>query len=148
MAPLRATAAACPSVCCRKCFGRHFADPHGKFAVADTPKPCHVPIDRNVVRRVSEHEVRPFVTHQEVEDGLVSRIPANQAMPTETPHIACLRNRGRLVTGRRGDLILGLGRTVRRALARLIEHEVDLGRGEAGELDVEIDVDEALQLNR
>ena len=31
-------------------------------------------------------------------------------------------------------------------LTRLLEHEVDLGGREAGELDVEIDVDKALQL--
>jgi len=68
-------------------------------------------------------------------------------MPAKTPHIARARDSGCRIIDREGDLILGLGRTVRRAFARLIEHEIDLGAREAGELDVEIDVDEALELN-
>jgi hypothetical protein len=129
-------------------FDRHFADPHGEFAVADATEPSHMSVDRDVVRRVGEQKVRPFVSHQAAEDGLVSSIPANQTMPTKTPHVACPRDSGCLISDREGDLILGLGRTVRRALARFIEHQVDLGRREAGEFDVEIDVDEALQLDR
>jgi hypothetical protein len=34
-----------------------------------------MPIDRDIVGRVGEQEVRPFVPHQEVEDGLVSALP-------------------------------------------------------------------------
>jgi hypothetical protein len=131
-----------------ECFDRHFADAHGEFAVADAPQPCHMPIDWDVVRRIREDEVRPFVPHQKVEDALVSRIAANQTMPTKAPHIACARDSGRGIIDREGNLILGLGRTVRRAFACLIEYDFDLGGREARELDVEIDVDEALQLNR
>jgi hypothetical protein len=131
-----------------ECFGRHFADPHGEFAVADATQPCHMPIDWDVVRRIREDEVRPFVPHQKVEDALVSRISANQTMPTKTPHSARARDSGCLIIDREGDLILGLGRTVRRALARLIEHKVDFSGREASEVNVEIDVDEALQLDR
>src|SRR5262252_7540538 len=107
-----------------------------------------MPIDRDVVWRVGEQQVRPFVPHQQVEDRLVSRVPTNQPMPTKTPDIACSRDGRYLISDREGDLILGFGRSVRRALACLIEHEVDLGGRKAGELDVEIDVDEALQLDR
>jgi hypothetical protein len=46
------------------------------------------------------------------------------------------------------DLIFGLGRSVWRALSRVFEHEVDLGWRKPGELHVEVDVDEGLQLNR
>src|SRR2546425_7724123 len=69
-----------------ECFDRHFADPHGEFAVADATQPCHMPIDWDVVWWVGEQEVGPFVPHQEVEDGLVLRISANQAMPTKIPN--------------------------------------------------------------
>jgi hypothetical protein len=131
-----------------ECFDRHFSDSHCEFAMADSTQPCHMPIDRDVVRGIREQEVGPFVSHQAAEDGLVSSIPADQTMPTKTPHIACARDSGRRVIDRREDLVLYLGRTVRRALARLIEHKVNFSGREAGELDVEIDVDEALQLNR
>jgi hypothetical protein len=54
-------------------FDRHFADAHGEFAVADATQPCHMPINRDIVRGIREHDVRPFVSHQAAEDGLVSR---------------------------------------------------------------------------
>jgi hypothetical protein len=69
-------------------------------------------------------------------------------MPTKTPHIAWSRDSGCRIIDREGDLVLSLGRTVRRALARLLEHEVDFSRREAGDLDLEVDVDEGLELNR
>jgi hypothetical protein len=127
-----------------ECFDRHFADAHGEFAVADATKPCHVSVDRDVVGRVGEQEVRTFVPHQQVKNGLVSSIPADQTMAPEMPHIARPRDSARRVIGSRVDLIVGLDRTVRGALARLIEYEFDLGRRKAGELDLEIDVDEGL----
>src|SRR5260370_9032860 len=105
-------------------------------------------IDSKIKRRIREQEVRPFVPHQEVEDGLVSSIPANQTMPTKAPHIAGPRDGCCWITNGEGDLILRLGRTARRALARLIEYDVDFGRREAGHLDIEIELDEALQLDR
>jgi hypothetical protein len=69
-------------------------------------------------------------------------------MPIKAPHIAYPRDGGFRIIDWEGHLVLGLGRTVRRALARLIEHKVDFSGREAGELDVEIDIDETLQLNR
>src|SRR5262249_61515560 len=91
---------------------------------------------------------RPLVTHHQVKDGSVSRIPANQTMAPETPNIPYPRDSGRWIIGGQGDLILDVSRIVRRALARFVEHEVDFGGRETGELDIEIDVDEALQLDR
>src|SRR5262249_14676789 len=117
-----------------ECFDRHLADPHGELAVANATKARHVTIDSKIKRRIREQEVRPFVPHQEVEDALVSSIPANQTMPTKTPYIAGPRDGCCWITNGEGDLILRLGRTARRALARLIEYDVDFGRREAGHL--------------
>jgi hypothetical protein len=47
--------------------------------------------------------------------------------------VAGSRHCGARVIQRNGDLVLGLGRSFRGAFARLIEHEVDLGRGEPGD---------------
>src|SRR3977135_898675 len=88
-----------------ECFARHFADPHGEFAVADATQPCHMTIDRYVVWGICEQEIRAFASHQEVEGGSVSSIPANQTMPTKAPHIACARDSGCFIIDREGDLI-------------------------------------------
>jgi hypothetical protein len=128
-------------------FGRHLADPHGELAMADPAKPRDMAVDRHVVGRVGEDEIRPFIPHQHGEDGPVPGIPADQAMAAEAPHVAGPRDGGRRIAGCKGD-VLRLGRTVRGALMSLLENDVDLGGGEAGELDVELDVDEALQLDR
>src|SRR5262249_20227873 len=82
-----------------ECFGRHFANPHGEFAMANASKPCHVPVDRNVVWRVGEYEGRALATHHQVKYGSVSSIPANQTMAPETPNIPCPRDSRRWIIG-------------------------------------------------
>ena len=42
----------------------HFADTHGKFAVADAPGAAYMAVNRNIVRRVSEYQVAVFVAEQ------------------------------------------------------------------------------------
>ena len=108
------------------------------------PSPADMAVDRDVVGRVGEHEVRPLVPHQEVEVALGLRAsPQISRCRPRQPDIAWPGDRGCRTVYGKGTSILGLGGTVRRALARLVEHEVDLGQREAGELDVEIDVDAA-----
>src|SRR5262249_9524364 len=82
-----------------ECIGRHSANPHGEFAMANASKPCHVPVDRNVVWRVGEYEVRALATHHQVKDDSVSSIPANQTMAPETPNIPCPRDSRRWIIG-------------------------------------------------
>jgi hypothetical protein len=72
---------------------------------------------------------------------------SNTARSRASPQIGA-RDCGCLILDRKGDLIFGLGRSVWRALTRVFEHEVDLGWRKPGELHVEVDVDEGLQLNR
>jgi hypothetical protein len=107
-----------------------------------------MPVDRDVVGRVGEDEVGLLVFHQQVEHRPVSGIAADQAMAPQPPYVAGSRHRGARVIHRNGDLVLGIGRSFREAFAGLLEHEVDLGRGETGDLDVKIDRDQALQLDR
>src|SRR5690348_5016192 len=105
-------------------------------------------VDRNIVGWIGKDEVRPFLSDHQVKNGRVTGVPADQTMAPETPNVTRPRDRGGEVNGRRGDVILGLGLTPRRALACILEHDFDLFGRKARELDFEVVVDEALQLYR
>lgn len=108
-----------------------------------------MPIDRDVVGRIGEDQVCPFGSHQPFEHVVVSGVAADQTMAIEAPYIAWPGDSASRITGTDWDLVLGfrLGWTVRCALARFVDHDVDLGRRETRDLDVEIKGDEALKLD-
>ena len=109
------------------------------------PEPADVAVDRHVVGRIGEDEVGPRPVHQRLEVDLAARVAAQQAMAAEPPEIAVARDRR---AGCEGNCIVRPIGTVGIRLARLVDDEVDLGQAEAGQLDVEVEVDQRLQLDR
>ena len=102
-------------------------------------------VDGDIVRRVGKDEFGLGAVEQAIIGGLVAGITAQQAMATEQPQIAdlCDRRAGRGF----GDLIF---RSVRGAacLARVLQDDVDLRHLEPGQLDIDIEFDQPLQLDR
>jgi hypothetical protein len=104
-------------------------------------------VDRHVIGRVREDEVSALASHQHIQRGSPLRITTDEAMASEPPDIAGSGD-GRSCISEGRNLVAGAGRTARRALLCLIEHEVDLGQREAGEFHVEVHLHEAIQLDR
>jgi hypothetical protein len=67
-------------------------------------------------------------------------------VPSELPEISDSAHR-RGGIPERGDLVVWCGRAAGRALLYFIQHKVDLGQGEAGQLQVEIHLEEPLQFD-
>ena len=78
---------------CREFRLAHLAGAHRKFAMTNAPQAADMAIDGDVVGRIGEHEFRLGAFEQLVVGGLVSRIPAQQAMGTEQPQISGLGDR-------------------------------------------------------
>ena len=68
-------------------------------------------------------------------------------MPIELPQVPA-PGHGRSRVDRGGDLVLWTALRVRRRFPRLVQQQIDLGERKAGDLDVKVDVDERLQLDR
>jgi hypothetical protein len=68
-------------------------------------------------------------------------------MAVELPEVSGTSD-GRGGLTENGHLIFRLGGRRRGALARVVQDYLDLGEGEAGELDIELDIDQGLQLDR
>src|SRR6266700_3054087 len=103
-----------------------------------------MPVNRHVVRRIGENKVAALVAHEQIKSGPVAGIAANQTMPAKTPHVTGPRDRSRRIPDCR-NVVVSLGPAAGRALARLVENDVDLGQRKAGQLDLELEVDELLQ---
>src|SRR5262245_57795008 len=73
----------------------HLAGSHGEFSVPDASEAADVPIDRHVVGRIREHEIRLRTLHERVVCAFIPRIAAIKAVSTEQPKISTLCN-GRL----------------------------------------------------
>ncbi len=58
----------------------HLAAAHGEVAMANPAEATDMAVDRNVVWRVREHELRLGAFEQVIVGGFVARIPAQQAM--------------------------------------------------------------------
>jgi hypothetical protein len=129
----------------RKLLPAHFAACECELAVADGAEPAHVAVDRHVVRRIGEYEVRPLLPHELRHVGSISRVTAEQAMPSEYPKVVRAADGLPPACGNR---ILRFIDGVRIRIAGVIQHEVDLGQAETRDLHVEVQVDEALQLDR
>ena len=71
----------------------HLAATHREVAMTDAAEATDVAIDSDVVGRIGEHEFRLGACEQLVVGGLVSCIPAQQAMRAEQPQIAGLADR-------------------------------------------------------
>src|SRR5262249_17297306 len=109
MAPLRASAAACPSVRCRKRV-KAATDispaPMANSRWRMRPSPVACPSMGTLLGRIGEDEVSPFGSHQPIEHIVVSGIAADQAMAVEAPHITWPGDGGGRITGAKRDLVL------------------------------------------
>ena len=71
----------------------HLAATHREVAMTNAAEAADMAIDGDVVGRIGEHEFRLGAREQLVVGGLVSCIPAQQAMATEQPQISGLADR-------------------------------------------------------
>ena len=111
----------------------------------DRTQSTHVAIDRDIVWRVSEHEVGTIAAHQPSQVRRVTRIAAKQSVPTEFPQIAEAGHRG---TGYQWNLVLRCIAALGVRLPCLIEDQIDFCEAEPGMLDLKLEVDQRLQLDR
>ena len=130
---------------CREFRLAHLAATHGEFAMTNLTEAADMAVDGDVVGRIGEHEFCLGAFQQVIVGGLVSSIPAQQAMCTEQPQISSLGDRR---TGRMfGHLIFRPARHAGR-FARFLQDEVDLRHLESGQFDIDLELDQPLQLNR
>src|SRR5262249_31711119 len=123
----------------------HLAGSHGEVSVPDAPEAADVPLDRHVVGWIRKYEIRLRTFHERVVCAFIPRIAAIKAVSTKQPEVSTLCN-GRLgrqlwngVLWQQWSLF---------DLGCFIEDEIDFGHFEAGQLNLEVHVDESLQLNR
>jgi hypothetical protein len=79
----------------------HLAATHREVGVADSAEPTNMAVDRNVVGRIREHELRLGVVQQSNICSRISRIRAEEAVRSKFPQIA---RTGYGRTGLRSDL--------------------------------------------
>jgi hypothetical protein len=119
----------------------HLARRHGEVAVAHPAEPAGVAGDRHVVRRVGEDRLRqPAAREQRRVTGRLEGVAAEQAVGVELPEVAGPRHRRARSAGGLRDLVLVPGTARRRVTVD--QEEVDLSGLEAGELDLEAELDQ------
>ena len=126
----------------RRC--RHLARGHRELGVLDAARAADMPVDRNVVRRIGEHQVDRLVAEQCRIVRVAPRVAADQLVAPEQPQVAAACHR---VEGHCRDRIVGSRQGFRARLASVVEDEVDLGKAEPGQRHVEFEVDQPLQLD-
>ncbi len=125
---------------CRKKGGElvvtHLARRHGELAMLDLSHPRDMAIDGNVVGRVGEHHPRLAAPHEDGDIVRIERIAAEQTVGAKLPQIArlaALRNTGQ----RRLHIVSRIAILFR---CDAFDQAVHLGDGEAGDIDIEIEV--------
>jgi hypothetical protein len=114
--------------------------------MADAAEPADISVDGNVVGWVGKNEIGTLALHQAIECIRFPRIPAQQAVTIEQPQVCNPGHRHRGLGDGRDRVVspvVGIGRR----LSGFIEQHIDLGQGEAGDLDVEFQIDQRLQLD-
>src|SRR5215831_12505612 len=123
----------------------HLAGSHCEVSVPDAPEAADVSIDWHVVGRIRKYEIRLRSLHERVVRAFIPRIAAIKPVSAKQPEVSTLCN------GRLGSQFWNGVLWQQRILFDLscvIEDEIDLGHFEAGQLELEVHVDESLQLNR
>ena len=131
---------------CRELRSRHLAGAHGELTVPNAPQSAPMAIDGIVAGRISEDKIHPLTIEKTIKALAPSGVATEQAMSIEQPQIARAGGRRhRLGQGRRliGEFALRIGT----ASPRLLEHEIDFGQREAGNLNAEVEVHERLKLD-
>jgi hypothetical protein len=103
-------------------------------------------IDRDVVGRVREHEIRALALQQVIKSFRQSGIATDESMPVEYPQISRLAD-GRYRVQHGGSDVLWSTLHGGRGLTRFLQQQIDLSKREAGDLDIKLDVDQRLQLD-
>src|SRR6516165_5857211 len=68
----------------------HLAGSHGEFSMPDASQAADVSIDRHVVRRIREHEIRLRAFHERVVTAFIPCIAAIKPVRAKQPEIATL----------------------------------------------------------
>jgi hypothetical protein len=119
----------------------HLARSHREFAVTGLAAADGVPLDRHVVGWIGDHHLRELALQQRPVGGLAQGVAADQTMPPEFPDVAGPTNGWAFLKPRQ---IVGRIGCCRRRLA--VQHQVDLAGREAGQLDLEVEVDQLLEV--
>ena len=147
IAPSRQVLAASPSVSVRKevkASLRHLAGAHRELAMADPAGAADMAVDRHIVGRVGEDQVDALAAEQPLVVLAPAGVAADQPVTAEQPEVAHVGD-GRLA--HRRDEVLGRLCAVRVGVPRGIQGHVDLSQAEAGEFDLEVEIDQRLQLD-
>jgi hypothetical protein len=94
-------------------------------------------VDRYIVGWIGDHHLREVALQRRLVAGVGQGIAADQAVPPELPHIAGLADRRAVVESRQI-----VGRVIARRHRLAVKHQVDFTGREAGQLDVEIEIDQ------
>jgi len=121
----------------------HLARGKGELAMLDGAEPANVAVDLHVVGRIGEHHLGAVAIKQKRVGRGIHRIATDETVTPDPPDIAGARD-GRPQGGSRHG--------VRRVIVRLgtAKQEVDLGHFEAGDGNVEIEIEarQVLQFDR
>lgn len=120
----------------------HLARSKGELAVLDRTEPADVAIDLHVVGRIGEDKVGLLAPHQGLEVDMAARVAAQEPVPIELPEIALSRDGS--ATGKH-DGVFGLIAALGISLTGFVDDEVNLGKAEPGELDLEVEFNQRLE---
>src|SRR5688500_15684125 len=67
---------------------RHLARSHGELAMAGLAQTADVAVNRHVIGRVGKDQIRPLISQKGADRLSASRVPADEPMTPEEPHIA------------------------------------------------------------
>jgi hypothetical protein len=124
----------------------HLAARHRELGMTRPAKSGDVALDAHVVGRVDEDEARPSLSQQAGIGVFEEGIAAEEAVRADGPEVTRARDDGS-VRVKAGRGVGGIGPVL---LLAAFDQEIDLGRLESdhGEIEVEVDLGEALQLDR
>ena len=117
----------------------HFTRGHDELAVLDRAGPTDVSGDRDIVRRIAEHHLRPRGPEQALVGLSPGGVAADQPVLSDVPDIAKTGDR---IAGKRfGNAVGRIGLIGGRAIGQLAQGNVDLGQLEPGERQVVVELE-------
>ena len=121
---------------------RHLAGRHFEFPMAYLAAAHRMSADLYIVGRIADDHLCNLAVEQSFVGFSVQGITADQTMSPQLPNVTELAQRGtidrkpRQIVGRIGGVRLG----------RAVHQQVDLSGREAGELDIEIELDQVFEV--
>ena len=119
----------------------HLAGGQGEVAVLNGAEPADMAVDRHVVGRIGEDQVAALSGH---ETGVTSSDDPRRRTAAGDDPGARDRLGGSRPSPEARDEVFRAGWRLGRSLPRLVEDEIDFGQREAGEFQVEVEVDKRL----